>query len=109
MVAPARVAPIMPPSIQMPDAVPLLAGSTHCWITMGPHAITQTRDTPSRARVAKSASALWENAPATEDRQAKPAATRMIRFGGNVRASTPTGSEKTMPTKVKIDISHEAA
>lgn len=105
---PAKVAPNIPPNIQTPVAVPIFAGSTHFWITMGPQATTNTNATPSSARDTISTATFDVEPPSKDALQAMTTPTIIMFLDPNLLARNPVGSATTIPTNVKMDINHDA-
>lgn len=70
--------------------------------------VTKMNATPSIARDTMRMVPLPAKAPISEPIATTTAAASSIVFGPNFLASAPVGRAKMMPTKVKIDMSHEA-
>ena len=92
----------------MPVAEPILSGDTYFCTANGPQMVTKMKATPSTARETMSTMPLPANAPISEPAATTTAAASSIVLGPNFFASAPVGSASTMPTNVKIDMSHDA-
>ena len=92
----------------MPVAEPIFSGATYFCTAKGPQMVTKMNATPSMARETMRTMPLPANAPSSEPAAMITAAASSMVFGPNFLASAPVGMAKTMPTNVKMDMSHEA-
>ena len=94
---------------QIPVAEPTFSGATYLCTASGPQIAVNIRAMPSMARETISSMPLPQKAPNIEPTSMIAVAASSIGFGPNFLASAPVGMASTMPTKVKMDISQEAA
>ena len=114
--APYRVGVKTPPTTeprqthkaQIPVAEPIFSGATYFWTASGPQMVTKINATPSIPRETIRTVPLPAKAPTREPMATTTAAARSMVLGPNFLASAPVGKAKMMPTKVKMDMSHEA-
>ena len=92
----------------MPVAEPILSGATYFCTARGPQMVTKMNATPSMARETTRTMPLPAKAPSNEPAAMIAAAASSMVFGPNFFASAPVGSARTMPTNVKMDMSHDA-